>query len=646
MKETKRNLRGVPTRLTALFMCVLCLTTVIPLTAAADDEVFSSAESVSLADEQLTYEESEAESDFVSDDESSSEASEASEASESGEVSEESEISEISETSSESSQSESSEESSESSEESEPVSEAEALYNRLIAITSADEMKSALENMTDEEAELMEEFTDEQNETLEAKMNELGMYDTVETASSYSIEQGKSQSVTKWDIYNVSLKSCTPSESGITVSSSNDGYTINVASSVATGTYTLTVGYYTYSWYGSQYNTETITLTVTAGKPESAQIYYLKTPTSDPDSNDTSEWCDNSIGNGTVLTNGATWVSNKNIFNPGQYVQSMTSGMVKQADGSWLMPKSSYASDYKSIYRAFKAQLEEELGVTLTEDDIEEIHLIPYKISKDNGTNPDKHIDCKISVKTSKVYAAVFWVTLPEGTQKQVDAKNYKVSDTIAKTSKAPTGTSGSYPETMTVDGKTYNFDGWYNEAGEKVAEWNYTPNNTELADGTVNFYAHYTEQAYSLTITKDLSGNGYDNNDKFLFTVSYNGKAETYELGDDGEQTISNIPAGAVVTITENPKSYTLSQIDYSQNTPEIVSWLITHASNIKDGDKRVGLSLTMPSGDVNIGFTNSKNIPIDTGISLTTAPYVLIIVFVGASLAVYFVKRRRRED
>lgn len=640
MEKTKRNLRGVPTRLAALFMCVLCLATVIPLTAAADDEVFSSAESVSLTDEQSAVEESEAESDFVSDDESSSEESETSEVSEESETSEES---------SESSQSESSEESSESSGESEPVSEAEALYNRLIAITSAEEMKSALENMTDEEVELVEEFTDEQTEALEAKMNELGMYDTVETASSYSVEQGKSQSVSKSGyIDSVTLRSCTPSESGITVSGSSDGYTINVASSVATGTYTLTVGYYTYSWYGSQYNTDTITLTVTEGKPESAQIFYLKTPTSDPDSNDTSEWCDYSIGNGTVLTNGATWVSGKNIFNPGQYVQSMTSGMVKQADGSWLMPKSSYASDYKSIYKAYKTQLEKELGVTLTEDDIEEIYLTPYKISKNNGTNPDKHIDCKISVKTSKVYAAVFWVTLPDGTQKQVDAKNYKMSDTIAKTSKAPTGTSGSYPETMTVDGETYNFDGWYNEAGEKVAEWNYTPNDTELADGTVNFYAHYTKaiKTYSLTVTKDLSGNGYDNNDKFTFTVSYDGKTETFELGDNGESTVTGIPVDAVVSITENPKSYTLSTIDYSNNTPEIVSYLITKASDIKDGSKLVGFTFPMPEGDVNIGFTNSKNIPIDTGISLTTAPYVLIIVFVGAGLAVYFVKRRRRED
>ncbi len=640
MKETKRNLRGVPTRLAALFMCVLCLTTVIPLTAAADDEVFSSAESVSLTDEQSTDEESEAESDFVSDEESSSEESESSEVGE---------VSETSEESSEISQPESSGESSESSEESEPVSEAEALYNRLIAITSAEEMKSALENMTDEEVELVEEFTDEQTEALEAKMNELGMYDTVETASSYSVEQGKSQSVSKSGyIDSVTLRSCTPSESGITVSGSSDGYTINVASSVATGTYTLTVGYYTYSWYGSQYNTDTITLTVTEGKPESAQIFYLKTPTSDPDSNDTSEWCDYSIGNGTVLTNGATWVSGKNIFNPGQYVQGMTSGMVKQDDGSWLMPKSSYASDYKSIYKAYKTQLEKELGVTLTEDDIEEIYLTPYKISKNNGTNPDKHIDCKISVKTSKVYAAVFWVTLPDGTQKQVDAKNYKMSDTIAKTSNAPTGTSGSYPETMTVDGETYNFDGWYNEAGDKVAEWNYTPNNTELADGTVNFYAHYTKaiKTYSLTVTKDLSGNGYDNNEKFTFTVSYDGVTKTFELGDNGKSTVTEIPVGAVVSITEDPKSYTLSTIDYSNNTPEIVSYLITKASDIKDGSKLVGFTFPMPEGDVNIGFTNSKNIPIDTGISLTTAPYVLIIVFVGAGLAVYFVKRRRRED
>ncbi len=322
--------------------------------------------------------------------------------------------------------------------------------------------------------------------------------------ATYTIVQGGSQTVT---VSNMSTRGFNYSseQSGITASTSGSGsakgYTISVASSVPAGTYTLTVTYRKSN--SSNSYTDTLTIHVTAAGSEQALVYYLKTPTSNPDSNETGEWCSSAIGTGTVNTASATWINNKNIFTPGSYVTGMPSGLTAQGDGSWKLTKQAYPTDFSAIFNAYKTKLQEELKVTLTEDDIEAIYLTPYKISKNNGSTPDKHIDCTISIKTKNVFSAVFWVDFPDGTRKQADAKNYKMTngtaETIAKTTKAPDG--GTYPETMTVDGVEYTFDGWYNENGDKIddSSWPYAPNETELADGTVNFYAHYTEKQVTL---------------------------------------------------------------------------------------------------------------------------------------------------
>ncbi len=629
MNEMKRRTRGFPKRLIAALMCVTVIFTAIPLSAAASDLEESSAyESETDAPVYEVSEESEV-SEVSEPDEPSEEISEESE------VSEESEDSEIS--------SEASEESEESSEESESVFDADKLFEKLMACATADEMKSVLEGLTDEENDLMDLFTDEQNAALEEKMSELGFYDAVVTDSSYTIEQGDSKTVSKNSYTWIDSYTCLPGANGITVTGNNYGYTINVGSDVAVGTYTMTVSNY-YSRYGSYKYTDNITLTVTAPQPQSAQIFYLKTPTSDPDSNDTKEWCDSSIGTGTVQTSGATWTDNKNIFNPGQYVVSLTSSMVKQSDGSYTLPKESYLRHWQSIYNAYKTQLEEELGVTLSFDDIEEIYLVPYKISKNNGTNPDKHIDCKISIKTSSVYAAVFWVTLPDGTQKQVDAANYKTGTAVKETSNAPTGSSGNYPETMTVDGVTYKFDGWYNEEGDKVASWDYTPTEAELSDGTVNFYAHYVPYGYTLTVKKVIKGDYVTDdelqNEKFPFTVSYGTTTESFELGNGDTKTFT-VPAGTKVSIRETDKKDYYFSVELSENDDGI--WDYNY--DIHDG-KDDGLTITMPKKDLTVTVTNSKYAIIDMGVTLESLPYILIIAVVAVGAVLIVIKRRRRED
>lgn len=527
-------------------------------------------------------------------------------------------------------------------------SEADALYERLMSCTTYEELEAALNALTEEEQLLIAQLTDEQNAALRGKMNELGAYgvETLQDRGEFTIEQGKSQAISIGNMKRDGLTgyTCKLSQAGITVTYQygwDSGYTISVGNNVPAGTYTLTVKYQTTSWsWGgttTNDNTDIVTITVPEKSAEYAQIYYLKTPTSNPDSNDVEEWGDCISDKGIVKTDGATWKNDKNVFNPDPYVISMP-GMKKQENGSWLLSKDIYSAHYTAIFNAYKQKLQEELGVILNIEDIEAIYLTPYKISKNNNTDPDKHIDCTVSIKTTKVFAAVFWVTLPDGTVKQVDAKNYKTGTQVAKTEKAPTDPSGNYPDIIVRDGVTYRFDGWYNEADEQIAEndWAYTPDDAELADGTVNFYARYVPTDVELTIKKTVSGNMQDSNQEFTFTVTADkdmtygesiGKTITFNLKKNQEVTIS-VPVGAFVTVSEDAAGYTYS---------------LSSETTIKDyTGLENGIQFTMPKDDSTVVFNNEKNISIDTGVILDTLPYILILAVVVVGI-VLLIKRRR---
>lgn len=128
-----------------------------------------------------------------------------------------------------------------------------------------------------------------------------------------------------------------------------------------------------------------------------ALVYYLKDPTKDANSNATTEWGPNPIGTAVVNVEGATWTSGKNCFdNVDQRVVSWPTTL----NGN-VIPRSNNA--WKLIFDAYKTKIERELRVTITEDDVEEISLVPAKISKDNGTTPDMHLDCNVNIKCKKV---------------------------------------------------------------------------------------------------------------------------------------------------------------------------------------------------------------------------------------------------
>lgn len=410
-----------------------------------------------------------------------------------------------------------------------------------------------------------------------------------------------------------------------------------------------------------------------------AAIYYLATPDGVPGSNETKYWApesDQSKLLGTINTNGATWQevngTDKNIVTnvsrfvtgwPGETDNHISSWTVKRTDTTIAVDGKTYFNYIlDSIWNSYRANLKDKLGIEdLKKEDVTEITLKPFKISRDNSTkaNQNYHIDCTIDITCTKTFTAKFWVKKPGASEeyKQVDGKEYLQGSKVEKT------TVSSIEERIVGDdGITYVFDGWYpesdpdgNNSSSKIsdASWPYPPGDAELADGTVNFYAHYTPLYTSVNIKKIVTGNMGDKSKSFHFTVSvkngdtdlsfkigdtsYPGSAE-FSLSDNEGRTLTEVPVGATVTITEddyNGKGYTTS---YTIDSSASVTDRTATISNIQQNNDK--------NAAHEVDFTNNKNAIPDTGLKLGTAPYILALGIVALGAGLLMFGRRKRQS
>ena len=437
---------------------------------------------------------------------------------------------------------------------------------------------------------------------------------------------------------------------------------------VSAGTVTITHTYY-YYYYGRHYSQSEI-YTVNVVKTTTnitAAIYFLATPDGVPGSNDTKYWApesDKSTLFGKIDITNATWQENKNI------VSNVSSHITSWPDNStaanWVINKGDSKFSYilDSIWTSYKDTIEAQLDVdNLTQDDVTQITLKPYKISRDNSdtTNQYYHIDCTIDVKCTKVFAAKFWVKEPDSNDYElIDAKNYTAGSNVEKTSNK----KGIIGSTKTVDGVTYVLDGWYPEntnggayGSTKIADnkWNYSPSDAELADGTVNFYAHYTPATTSIKLKKLVTGSMGDKQKKFHFTISIQKDSEnatfkvdstsktgsaTVDLANDEESSLTEIPVGANVTITEN---------DYSGDNGRYTTTYRIDGSE-SDGTARVATISNIQAKDDatsahEIVFTNNKEASPDTGITVDSLPFITLLALSIAGGIFYLLSRYKKR-
>jgi hypothetical protein len=561
--------------------------------------------------------------------------------------------------------------------------------------------------------------------------------------------------------------------------SSSDSSVATVVGNGSTATVTgvsggsVTISHSYYVWHGFRYENYIEQIKVTVDGPQ-AQIYYLKTPTSDPASNDSSQWGPCLSNGATVNTDNATWVADKNITtNASSYITSWPDG---STGATWTLVRDDtttgtyFTTVLDNIFDVYKSTIEKDTGITnLQKTEITKITLTPYKISKYNSTTPDKHIDCTISVTTSRVYTANFWQIKPDGSANVlIEGKNIVKGDAVPETKKTVT------PASYDVGGILYELDKWYvedanggySEASVKAdfGTTGYTPTETQYADGTVNFYAvykpvkatitvtkivngldlttaktlpnnfitgsvNYTEtattsivelgewtqdattnqisatkavevyvpydttkaftftedttkvalddynlisdaatktvtlakgtdgkytasvtftntyekKATSLTVSKTVTGKLGDMSKEFEFKVSYidttgASQTATLNLASGKSATVENIKVGSVITVTEtdpNPASSTNKYYTtYSVNGATAVEgYTATITSAAADGNNTVV-------------FVNNKDYNPDTGVSLDSLPYVIVLTLAIAGSAAFIIRRRKSSE
>ena len=304
-----------------------------------------------------------------------------------------------------------------------------------------------------------------------------------------------------------------------------------------------------------------------------AIVYYLIDPTKDANSNNSGNWGP-AYGTAKVNVTGATWTGNKNCFdNVDQRVISWPNGTNVVTRGS---------SAWNQIFNNYKSSVEARLGLSITEDDVESITLIPAKISKNNGTTPDYHLDCNVSVNCKRVSIVRYYLL-----DKSVDPNNteyvHQGSENYinGNTTTPESVTNKTFPTTKKgTDGATYTFSGWYTDRElTQPATFPYTVN------GNVTFYAKYVA---GRQVIYNLNGGSFS--DGSALTESHNEgenvvvKSEPARNGYvfsgwtvEGLENVTTINSGANfqmpnnnVTITANWEEQKIA--DYVTVTPQDV--------------------------------------------------------------------------
>ena len=314
--------------------------------------------------------------------------------------------------------------------------------------------------------------------------------------------------------------------------------------------------------------TKTIKVVANTQSTDSAIVYYLLDPTKDANSNDSGNWGP-AYGTATVNVTNATWTNDKNCFdNVDQRVVSWPNGtnVVTRGSDAWTQ-----------IFNNYKSSIQNQLGVTITEDDVEEITLVPAKISRNNGTNPDKHLDCNVNIRCKNVATVKYYLYDAGGTNfNMLGSKNYVINGT--STTKPGDVTSQRFPTTKTVNGVTYTFSGWYTNRELTEA----APAFPAKVTTSITYYAKYVA---GYQVMYDLAGGSFSD-----------GSTSATEKHDEG--------TNVVVRTEPKRKGYTFT------------GWTVEglDVSTINSGD-----NFKMPGNTVKL-TANWKAKNIEDYVSLTT--------------------------
>ena len=501
---------------------------------------------------------------------------------------------------------------------------------------------------------------------------------------------------------------------------------------------------HTYKWLGDTYY-DKYTVTV---EYEKAGLYIMFDPEADPDSNVKAKWTGVVTYNhqhaelGDLSDAESKWTKgnyadSQNIFiasiggpdslTAKQYIYSWPDRV--QYTGPRVLKKNDLFRQTNVTYNGKSATLENmifemykgKLVTMYTDNGYSEAQandivkqlkasditftITPHKISRYNsGDNPDKHIDCTITVTCNRTFTAMFHVKKPgKNGYETVNRKLYLWHDGTDNNVTEYVRDNTVPNEYTDGNGVKWEFDGWYpeNDAGDGPNEnivipkeqWPYTVKPEELSnnngDRVVNFYAHYKPATSNVTITKEVTGLLGDTQKGFTFNVSIKqGDKDctgvkamqnnvevpltNITLKHRDSVTLENVPIGATITVTEETPGahYKVSATGYTteQDGGGKVKFTYVAVANTPTGGDANEANLTLLSVDEDtavgddgeavaydtgaevtnnqITVINRCDLMPDTGVLLDTLPYIVILAVVAGGVALLMLRKRRKDD
>lgn len=203
-----------------------------------------------------------------------------------------------------------------------------------------------------------------------------------------------------------------------------------------------------------------------------------------------------------------------------------------------------------------------------------------------------------------------------------------------------------------------YEFLGWSEDP--YATEETYKAGDQIVVDNTDNeniLYAIWKQSVTSVKVAKQVTGNFGDKTREFKFEITFtdaNGKAlrlvqtdkaPTYSITSDttvggekltvlmkdkGEITLTNVPIGGTLVVTEIEASG--YQTSYKIGETE------SQEGNVA--------RYIVPENGGTITFINHRNVSPDTGVFVDSLPYILIIACVAGVAALFLIRRRKKRE
>ena len=255
------------------------------------------------------------------------------------------------------------------------------------------------------------------------------------------------------------------------------------------------------------------------------------------------------------------------------------------------------------------------------------------------------------------------WGDKPDQTKLTYNANFGETPDTVEITlDNNATETIKSYGETGLSSRPGYEFLGWSEKQNVTETDKLYKAGDQIIVDNTDEaakniLYAIWKQSTVTLTVTKTVTGNFGDKTREFKFEITFtdtNGKAlrlvqtdkaPTYSITSDttvggekltvlmkdkGEITLTNVPIGGTLVVTEIEASG--YQTSYKIGETE------SQEGNVA--------RYIVPENGGTITFINHRNVSPDTGVFVDSLPYILIIACVAGVAALFLIRRRKKRE